>query len=158
MPPKKPAPRKASAKKAPSKKTAAKRPAPKKDAAVETARATPEGTMPAGGEGVVLSFIQELAEPQRTLVARLHRVFMDAASDLEVDIKSNMPVYSRGEMVGYIAPFPKHVNFGLFRGGELRDPPPEGLGGNRHVKVRSVEDIDTKRFSGWVKQAVTLEK
>ena len=67
----------------------------------------------------------------------------------QVDSSYHLLTYGRGRKMGerlwYIAPFKMHVNLGFMQGIELHDPSGllEGTGKNlRHVKLRSVEDVD----------------
>ena len=70
----------------------------------------------------------------------------------QVDPPDHLITFGRGmkmkEQLWYIAPFKAHVNMGFIRGRELHeqhDPGGllEGTGKNlRHVKLRSLEDVD----------------
>ena len=61
----------------------------------------------------------------------------------------------------YLATTGDYANLGFFNGAALTDPQGriEGTGKKmRHVKVRSLEDIDAKQFAAWVKEAVALDE
>jgi hypothetical protein len=63
--------------------------------------------------------------------------------------------------VCYVYSAPDHVQFGFILGSKLKDPRPrmllEGSGAYvRHIKLRSVKEIDEKAFAALVKQAARL--
>ena len=54
---------------------------------------------------------------------------------------------------------PKHLTFGFWKGALLRDPSGRLETSGEvmaHVKLRSLDDVDAKLFSGWVRQARAL--
>ena len=82
-----------------------------------------------------------------------------AAPEASGSIKWAQPVYEQHGPFAYVKAFTTAVNFGFWRGADLTDPDGalEGTGDRmRHVKLRSPEDVDAKRFTAWVKEAVAL--
>ena len=56
---------------------------------------------------------------------------------------------------------PDHLQFGFFAGAEMKDPRKilQGSGQYvRHVKVRTVGDIDAREFSRMIREAAKLER
>ncbi|MEV0650369.1 DUF1801 domain-containing protein [Phytomonospora sp. NPDC050363] len=75
------------------------------------------------------------------------------------------PVWSLGAKPGqtpvcFIKAYKNHVALGFWRGGELAAPGaaldvnPRGMGS---LKVRALADVDTERFTAWVREALALE-
>ena len=61
----------------------------------------------------------------------------------------------------YIMPHARWVNLGFYKGADLDDPERvlEGTGAKlRHIKVRSVDDVDTPQVEALVRQAVAERK
>ncbi len=78
-----------------------------------------------------------------------------------MSIKWAQPVYEVNGPMIFVKAFPKHVDFGFWRGAELDDP--HGLleGGGvtmRHVQLRSVGDVRRKDFQDFIRQAVKLNQ
>ena len=59
--------------------------------------------------------------------------------------------------LAWIIAYKDHLDFGFFKGAQLRSKRLEGTGkGLRHMKVRAKEDIDEKEFARLVKDAAKL--
>jgi hypothetical protein len=109
----------------------------------------------------VEEYIAGLPASQATIVERVRAVFKSAAPDVRESIKWAQPVYEDGGPFAYIKAFPKAVNVGFWRGADLADPDGvfEGDGDRmRHVKVRTVEELDEDRLLTWAKEAVSLNR
>jgi hypothetical protein len=104
-------------------------------------------------------YIESLSADQAEIVSALRRIIKEAAPDAEEAFKWAQPVYERGGPFCYIKAFKSAVNFGFWRGVDLDDPAGqlEGSGDKmRHIKLKSLDDIDAVAFAGFVKQAVQL--
>lgn len=84
-----------------------------------------------------------------------------AAPEATEAFKWAQPVFEAGGPFAYIKAFPKHVNFGFWRGVEVD----QGRGrletsGSKmaHVKLRSVFEIDPPLLSDYVRRAVELNR
>lgn len=106
------------------------------------------------------SWVSALDEPLRQIGGSLRRLILHADPELKESIKWGNPVYEKEGKVCYLAAAKAYVSLGFFKGASLSDPDQrmEGTGTKmRHVKVRHVGDIRSRRFTAWVKEAVALE-
>jgi hypothetical protein len=104
-------------------------------------------------------YVDALGDWRGEVVGTLDRLVRKAAPEANASIKWAQPVYEQGGPVAYVKAFGTSVNLGFWRGTELTDPDGrlEGTGDRmRHVKLTSPGDVDAKRFTAWVKEAVTL--
>jgi hypothetical protein len=107
------------------------------------------------------SYVTGLDEPFAAIVSRLRQIILLTAPDVYESIKWAQPVYESDGPFAYIKAFTESVNFGFWRGVDLRDPKGllQGQGGKmRHVKIISLADIDERAFSDFVVQAIQLNK
>lgn len=107
------------------------------------------------------AYISGLEDWQAEIVSSVRQIVRDAAPEAEEAIKWAQPVYSSNGPFAYIKAFKNSVNFGFWRGVELKDP--EGLlqgSGDkmRHVKLTTTEDIDAVTLSDFIVQALQLNK
>lgn len=107
-------------------------------------------------------WIAKLAPAHRDLVLSVRRIIRDASPELEGTIKWGQPCYVfRGNNVCYIAPAADRVNFGFFRGADLKDPRHllEGTGKKlRHVKVWLGTQPEAAALAALVREAVGLHR
>jgi hypothetical protein len=104
-------------------------------------------------------YIEGLGDWRGEVVRAVDALVRKAAPDASASIKWAQPVYEQDGPFAYVKAFGSSVNFGFWRGTDLSDPDGrlEGTGDRmRHVKVISPDDVDAKRFSAWVKEAVAL--
>jgi hypothetical protein len=104
-------------------------------------------------------YIEGLGDWRGEIVGAIDRLVRKAAPEADASIKWAQPVYEQGGPFAYVKAFGSSVNLGFWRGTELTDPDGrlEGTGDRmRHVKLRSPDDVDAKRFSAWVEEAVAL--
>lgn len=107
------------------------------------------------------SYIRKLKPPLREIASELRALVKSSAPGIEEDIKWGKPWYSKDGYICYISASKSHITFGFAKGARLNDPRGllEGTGkGMRHVKVRSLNDIDKTVIRGWVREAVGLNK
>lgn len=82
---------------------------------------------------------------------------LDVNKKLSEDIKYGGLVFNLGdELMGGIFVYKKHLSLEIGRGSELPDPKNilEGAGkSRRHIKLRSLEDIEKKEVSFFAKKA-----
>jgi hypothetical protein len=93
------------------------------------------------------------------IVSRVREIVLGAAPNAEESIKWAQPVYEVNGPFAYIKAFKNAVNFGFWRGIELRDPKGllQGSGDKmRHVKLQTLADIDPEAFAAYVEQAIKL--
>jgi hypothetical protein len=118
----------------------------------------------AGGDRVKKSvdeFIAELDDWQADIVTNLRELVVEAAPEAEEAFKWSQPVFESHGPFTYIKVFKDHINFGFWRGADLKDPEGllEGSGKKmRHVPLKSLEDIERERFQAFVREAVELNR
>jgi hypothetical protein len=84
-----------------------------------------------------------------------------AAPDSAAVVKWGQPVFELNGPFAYIRSAKAHMTFGFWRGAELDDQKGllEGDGDRmKHVKLASVDEIDERALTAFVKQAVSLNR
>jgi hypothetical protein len=112
-------------------------------------------------EKTVDEYISSLNDKQADIVSSVRQIVREAAPNADEAIKWAQPVYSSNGPFAYIKAFKNSVNFGFWRGVELKDPKGllQGSGDKmRHIKLTSTDDIDAGAFSDFVNQAVQLNQ
>lgn len=107
------------------------------------------------------AYIAGLEDWQAEIVSGVRQVLNEAAPDADEAIKWAQPVYSSSGPFAYIKAFKNSVNFGFWRGVDLKDPKGllQGSGDKmRHIKLTSTDDIDAGAFSDFINQAVQLNQ
>ena len=97
---------------------------------------------------------------QLEIVERLLALARKAAPKATISIKWGQPVVEENGPVAFIKVAKAHVTFGFWRGAQLKDPKGVLEGGERmkHVKIFSAEEFDEPVLSGFLKQAVSLNR
>ena len=109
----------------------------------------------------VSEYINGLPEDKQEIVKALRSIILSVDPSLNESLKWKQPVYSKKEDICYIFPTGGHVNLGFYRAIELKDPKGllEGTGKKlRHIKIRSLEDIDKEYFWELVSDAISKDK
>jgi hypothetical protein len=102
----------------------------------------------------VTTYIVNTPEPNKSILGALRILIFDAVPEAVEEFKWNRPVYSHNTDFAYIVATKKHVNFGFSQFDKIKNPTDklEGTGKTmRHVKLRSLEDIDASLFKAWLK-------
>lgn len=110
-------------------------------------------------EKTVDGYIAGLSEDQAAIVTRLRTLIQQAAPDAQETFKWSQPVYEQGGPFCYIKAFKSTVNFGFWRGVDLKAPDGllQGSGEKmRHIKLAQTNEIDPTVFADLVHQAVQL--
>lgn len=110
-------------------------------------------------EKTVDGYIAQLEEWKAEVVSTVRRIVLETAPEAKELIKWAQPVYELDGPFCYIKAFKNSVNFGFWRGVDMKDP--EGLlrgSGEkmRHVSLTSVDDIEVAALADFVRQAVQL--
>ncbi len=94
---------------------------------------------------------RQIADGLRTLTKR-------TLPDVEETVKwGNITYLLNGENLAWIIAYKDHLDYGFFKGAQLKSKRLEGTGkGLRHIKVRSKEDLDEKEFARLIKDAAKL--
>ena len=115
----------------------------------------------AGFSKEVSEYINNLPEDKKEIVKVLREVILSVDPSLNESLKWKQPVYSKKGDICYIFPAGNHVNLGFYNGTELKDPKEslEGAGKTmRHIKIKSLEDIDKEYFWELVSDAISKDK
>ncbi len=94
------------------------------------------------GEAAIQARIAALAEPSRSILARLHPMVMKHAKGLDPTVRYGFAIYMRGgEMVLVVAPRKAYVTFGYANDAGLDLEP---------VKYTSADQVDEKQVAAIV--------
>ena len=105
------------------------------------------------------SYIAGLPTWQADIVAAVRKIILDTVPEAKESIKWAQPVYESGGPFAYMKAFKNAVNFGFWRGVDLKDEKGllQGSGDKmRHVKLTSLEDIQPQVFTEFIRQALVL--
>ena len=106
-------------------------------------------------------WVADIDPKLRSLAQGLRRMFLDAAPDFRESIKWGNPCFEKKVRTFYIASqSDKYVTLGLWQGALLPNPEGliEGTGKRmRHVKLRSLEDLEAAALRRIIRQAVELD-
>lgn len=113
----------------------------------------------------VEDYLASLPESQRQITDKLLPLIETALPGAGA-LWHGHPVWSLGPAPGkspvcYLKAYSAYVTFGFWKGQALSDPSGRLQPGAREmaaVKLRSLDDIDTDLFTGWLHQARTLEE
>ncbi|MHC4184169.1 MAG: DUF1801 domain-containing protein [Planctomycetota bacterium] len=112
-------------------------------------------------EKTVYSYIAGLEGWKGEIVAKVRQIVLKAAPEAKESLKWAQPVYESNGPFAYIKAFKNDINFGFWRGVDIKDQEGllQGSGSKmRHIKLKSLDDIDESTFSDFVRQAVELNK
>lgn len=108
------------------------------------------------------SYVAKLPSPQKEIAQALCRIIREAAPQASEAIKWGQPTYELAGMLCYFVATKDRVRFGFFAKVIQRDDAeslPEGVDeGLRHVKLRSMAEVNPELFKKWVKRAVKLNR
>lgn len=107
------------------------------------------------------TYINELEDWQKDVVAALRQLIVEAVPDVKETWKWAQPVYEDHGPFAYIKAFKNSVNFGFWRGIDLPDPHGLLQGGGkgmRHVKLVGLQDLHKSAFMDMVRAAVELNR
>lgn len=110
-------------------------------------------------EQTVDNYIAQLKDDQAEIVAKVRELILEAAPDADESIKWAQPVYEINGPFAYIKAFKNSVNFGFWRGVDIRDSYDLLVGSGekmRHVKLVNLDDINEGAFKDYVQQAIKL--
>ncbi|HOI76831.1 MAG TPA: DUF1801 domain-containing protein [Methanofastidiosum sp.] len=114
-----------------------------------------------GSSKEVSEYINNLPEDKKEIVKALREIILSIDPSLNESLKWKQPVYSNKGDICYIFPTGGHVNLGFYRAIELKDPKKllQGTGKTmRHIKIKSLEQIDKEYFWELVSDAISKDK
>jgi hypothetical protein len=98
----------------------------------------------------------------RPVVAAIRSLMKECAPDAEEVISYGMPVYKGKKLFAWINPPGRDVTLGFSRGAQMEDKYSllrgTAKGGSRHLKMKSVAEVNEPALKYYIKQAVTLDK
>jgi hypothetical protein len=103
----------------------------------------------------VSQYVEQADGSQRPVLQVLREMIHGAVPGLLESIKWGRPVFSASSDFAYVKAAKNHVTLGFFSGQKLDDPEHllEGSGKDmRHLKIKSVEQINTDQIIHWIKQ------
>ena len=106
------------------------------------------------------SYIVWLEWRKGEIVARVRKIVLQAVPEAKESIKWAQPVHESTGPFAYIKAFKNYVNFGFWRGVDIKDPKGllQGTGSKmRHVKLTCLDDIDESTISDFIRQAIKGE-
>ena len=112
-------------------------------------------------EKTIGDYIAKLPAAQQKIFRALDILVRRTLPYAEASIKWSQPVYSTTGPCCFIKAHKQHVGFGFWWGAKIDDPRKslEGSGDKmRHIKVRTVEDIDDQRFASFIQAAAKLNE
>ena len=103
--------------------------------------------------------IVKLLDPQRRdLAEKLRALVKKTLPDAVETVKwGNVTYLLNGKNLSWLIVYKDHIDLGFFMGAKLRSKRLEGTGkGLRHIKVRTLADIDESEFARLLKDAENL--
>lgn len=88
-------------------------------------------------------------------VRMIRRLMREAAPKAEEGFSYGMPMWKMKKMAAWLMPQPEYVSLGFTHGTSFEDKYGllEGKGKvGRHIKLRSVKDVDEKKLTYYIKQ------
>src|SRR5580692_4467341 len=115
----------------------------------------------AEGDKPVFSYIESLPEPQKSIAKHVDALAAKALPDLQRAVKWGMAYYGVGGGWCFTSgAFVGHLKLMFIRGTELKPEPPVtpiGMGkATRGVEPKSVDDLDERQVTSWMKQAAAI--
>lgn len=102
----------------------------------------------------VTEYINSAPVDQKQIMEYIRLLVHRHVSGVTEQFKWGRPIFRLQKDFAYLQANKSHVNLGFYRGFEkLQDPDSllEGTGKNmRHIKLRKLADIDTKRLAEWL--------
>jgi hypothetical protein len=111
----------------------------------------------------VNEFVEARVAPEfRPVVAAIRSLMKESAPDAEEVISYGMPVYKGKKLFAWINPPVKDVTLGFSRGAQMEDKYSllrgTAKGGARHVRMKSVNEVNKPALKYYIKQAVKLDR
>jgi len=110
----------------------------------------------------VTEYIASLPSPQKEICQSLRELILENFPQMREEFKWNYPAYYyNGKRICLASGFKEHVTVELFYGARLQDAQGRivGVGKNtRHMKLKSVKEIDTNYFVDLLQQSIELSQ
>ena len=108
-------------------------------------------------------FVEMKVQPElRPIVTAVRSLFTESAPKAQEVIGYGMPVYKGKKIFAWISPSKKEVTVGFSRGSQLDDKYDllRGVnkGGSKHVRVKSLAELNKPALKYYIKKAVNIDK
>jgi hypothetical protein len=106
-------------------------------------------------------YVAGLDDWQQEIVEAVRKLLREGAPKATESIKWGQPVYEDNGPFAYIKAYSKQVNFGFWRGADLKDPMAilQGDGNRmRHVKLAAKSGIEKGPLLAFIRAAVKLNR
>ncbi|GAA4317501.1 DUF1801 domain-containing protein [Flaviaesturariibacter amylovorans] len=106
----------------------------------------------------VSRYISEASEAQRPILEAVRRIVHNSVPGVQEDYKWSRPVFRAAQDFAYLKTAKAYVTLGFYDALRLRDPQSrlEGTGkGMRHIKLRTLADVDELLLSEWLRTAAS---
>lgn len=106
-------------------------------------------------------YAKAMSVEHQAILAELRAIIKAAAPKATAAIKWAQPVYEENGPLLFIRNAKNHVTIGFWRGAQLDDPNGLLTGDGekmKHVKITSVEGINKKALTAYIKQALKLNR
>ena len=92
------------------------------------------------------------------IVRRLDELIRETIPQLHYAVKWQKAYYGSPDLgwVIEMVAYDVSVNVVFLGGADFADPPPDGTGQSRYIKVKSLEEADTPMMRGWIEQAARV--
>ena len=109
-------------------------------------------------KNLIDNYISESPEFSKPILNKLRTLIMKTDPEITEDWKWGPNYYKQGMVCGFVA-FKQHVTFFFFQGAMMKDPYKLFNYGdtnqhNRSIKLKSIQDIDEKKYAEYIKEAV----
>ena len=110
----------------------------------------------------VTEYIASLPSPQKEICQSLRELILENLPQMREEYKWNYPAYYYdGKRICLASGFKEHVTLELFYGAHLKEAQGRIVGegkNTRHIKLRSLQDIDTCYFINLLQQSIELSE
>lgn len=106
-------------------------------------------------------YAKAMSVEHQAILAELRAIIKAAAPKATAAIKWAQPVYEENGPLLFIRNAKNHVTIGFWRGAQLDDPNGLLTGDGekmKHVKITSIEGINKKALTAYIKQALKLNR
>jgi hypothetical protein len=112
-----------------------------------------------GSHAEISDWIKRQMPDLQPILAHLDRRIRKSIPNLQFAVKWQKPYYGlpeRGWIIE-IAAYDVSVNLVFLGGQDFDDPPDDGTGSSRYVKLRSLEDARSSTIDDWIEQAAEFD-
>lgn len=101
------------------------------------------------------TYISESSENFRPILEEIRRIFHAEIPDIIESYKWSRPIFGVQKDIAYIKEFKQYVTLGFYKASNITSNTEllEGTGKDmRHIKIRSIKEIDETILKKWIKE------